>query len=319
MKLSIIIPVYNVEQYLPKCLDSVFEQDNCSTDDYEVIIVIDGSPDNSLSIAKSYEAKFKNCIVINQENQGLSGARNTGLQHAKGDYVWFVDSDDWIAPESVTMLKSKIDETKPDMIGFNFIRYHQDGRPDVIEYPFVKNIGSNIYKRCYNGLSLCRKIHIGAVPRYLISRKFLTEHKLTFKRDIYFEDTEFLPRAIFFAKRICFIDANLYYYYIRTSGSIMSTFKGKYIDSIYRIMGSLDDFRKKNARTWKEQAFLYEYTLYQVCRLNEICRKHKMEAKQFDYNKSKVRLMGTECFVKSILPYFSLGKCWSYFKLMVCP
>ena len=87
-KFSIIIPVYNVENYIKKCLDSVFAQ---TEKDYEVIVVNDGTKDNSMDIVKNYDVK-----IVNQKNQGLSEARNTGLKNAKGEYILFLDSDDYI-------------------------------------------------------------------------------------------------------------------------------------------------------------------------------------------------------------------------------
>ena len=95
MKISLIIPVYNVEQYLEKCLLSCLDQD-LPQSDYEIIVVNDGSPDGSLAIAERIAATATNITVVSQENGGLSAARNTGLEIAKGKYVWFIDSDDTI-------------------------------------------------------------------------------------------------------------------------------------------------------------------------------------------------------------------------------
>jgi len=95
MILSIIVPVYNVEQYVEKCLLSCIRQD-IAMDEYEIIVVNDGSLDRSYEIVLDYAIRYDNIWVINQVNQGLSSARNVGFQKAKGEYVWFVDSDDWI-------------------------------------------------------------------------------------------------------------------------------------------------------------------------------------------------------------------------------
>lgn len=95
VKLSIIIPVYNVELYIEKCLQSCLSQD-IPYDEYEIIVVNDGSPDGSLAIAESIAKTTTNMTIISQKNGGLSAARNTGMSVAKGEYIWFVDSDDWI-------------------------------------------------------------------------------------------------------------------------------------------------------------------------------------------------------------------------------
>ena len=114
MTTSIIIPVYNVEAYLPKCLDSILVDNQYEE---EVICVNDGSTDGSLTILEKYAAKFANIRIITQSNKGLSEARNTGLRAAMGDYVFFVDSDDWIFPNTLTKLIDSIDGE--DVIYFN--------------------------------------------------------------------------------------------------------------------------------------------------------------------------------------------------------
>lgn len=102
MKLSIIIPVYNVESYIDECLHSVTSQKDFK--DYEIVIVNDGTLDNSMEIVDCYRRKCNNIKVIHQKNSGLSIARNTGLKHASGEYVWFVDSDDWIVEDAISYL-----------------------------------------------------------------------------------------------------------------------------------------------------------------------------------------------------------------------
>ena len=95
MLLSIILPVYNVEAYLGRCINSCLCQD-LPKDNYEIIVVIDGSPDNSIEVARRFQSDNDNVKIVVRENGGLSAARNTGLEAASGDYVWFIDSDDYI-------------------------------------------------------------------------------------------------------------------------------------------------------------------------------------------------------------------------------
>ena len=98
--LSIIVPMYKVEEFLPKCIDSIINQKFNS--EIEINLVNDGSPDNSEKIARQYAEKDNRIKVISQTNQGLSAARNRGLKESKGEYVWFIDSDDWITPDSLS-------------------------------------------------------------------------------------------------------------------------------------------------------------------------------------------------------------------------
>ena len=136
MILSIIIPVYNVELYICRCLDSIYCQ-NQDLNKFEVIVINDGTPDNSMSFVYKYASKYKNLLVIEQKNQGLSAARNVGLIMAKGDYIWFVDSDDMVMPNSLDFLITTLSDERTDVIGF-CINICKDGVPIKKEIPFVK-------------------------------------------------------------------------------------------------------------------------------------------------------------------------------------
>ena len=113
MILSIIIPVYNVEPFVEKCIRSCEAQD-ASKDDYEIVVVNDGSKDNSVDVVNRVANEFENIRVLSQPNAGLSAARNTGMREAKGEYYMFVDSDDWIAENCLTKLIGKLRKERPD-------------------------------------------------------------------------------------------------------------------------------------------------------------------------------------------------------------
>ena len=118
MKLSIIIPIYDVESYLKRCLDSIVNQ---NSNNIEVIMINDGSTDNGPIIAEQYSRQYENFYLINQENKGLSGARNTGISASKGDYLWFVDSDDYIANDAVDKILDAIEVSNADIIATNVV------------------------------------------------------------------------------------------------------------------------------------------------------------------------------------------------------
>lgn len=117
--ISVVIPCYNVEEYLPRCLDSIVGQ---TYTNLQIICVIDGSPDNSLEICREYSEKDKRIIVIEQENQGLSGARNTGITYATGDYVMFVDADDWVELTTCEQAVDKINRYDCDLVIWPYVR-----------------------------------------------------------------------------------------------------------------------------------------------------------------------------------------------------
>ena len=124
-KLSIIIPVYNVEKYIDKCLASCVNQNLTDRLDYEIVVVNDGTKDNSLSIVYDYMKMYNFIQLINKENGGLSSARNEGLKHCTGDYVWFVDSDDTIAINSLELIDRSIKEFSPDVLFFDITKIEE--------------------------------------------------------------------------------------------------------------------------------------------------------------------------------------------------
>lgn len=129
-KVSIIIPVYNVERYIERCLESVFNQ---TFKNSEVIIVNDGSTDKSMDIVKHYKEK---CLIINQENSGLSSARNKGLEYATGDFILFIDSDDYIHPSMVKDMYDVIVSTQSDIVicGYQSVKENEeiiDNKSDI--------------------------------------------------------------------------------------------------------------------------------------------------------------------------------------------
>ena len=130
MKLSFIIPVFNTEDYLERCLASCLDQD-LPESDYEIIVLNDGSTDGSLQVAQRIASSHPCIRIVSQENGGLSRARNAGLREASGDYVWFVDSDDYIARNCLGTLWSKCADEMLDVLGMGSFRVMQDG--SVIE------------------------------------------------------------------------------------------------------------------------------------------------------------------------------------------
>lgn len=226
MKLSIIIPVYNVEKYIDKCLLSCLSQDVPLTD-YEIIIINDGTKDRSLEIAQERTKDVPNVTIFSQENAGLSAARNKGLSMAKGDYVWFVDSDDYIETRCLGGIFSVLNESV-DILQLQYRYIYEDGRPP-------KDAPKKIINNVCSGREITLRGGLPAQAQLTIFRRsFLLDNNLLFEPGIYHEDSEFRPRAVYLAKRISSYNEIVYNYLIRTSGSIMSNFKLKNgLDLIY--------------------------------------------------------------------------------------
>lgn len=232
LKLSIIIPVYNVEQSLSRCIDSCFDQD-LSYSEYEIIAINDGSTDNSLNILKEYVPKYPNIKIFSQENKGLSVARNEGLKYAKGEYVWFVDSDDCIEKRILRKLYNYCISDRLDVLAF--------GRRMGTHPVYRVNLTKTVY---WGGEFLCHLNNIVSVPQYIWNNSFLKKNNLIFFPGILHEDMDFTPRALFLCKRIRYVDEVPYIVFLREN-SITHTVSPKRCTDLILVSNNLNDFKKK--------------------------------------------------------------------------
>ena len=215
--LSIVVPVYNVEDYLSKCLDSILNQD-IDKDDYEIIVVNDGSTDGSGGIAKEYAEKYSNITLINQENQGLSGARNSGIKIAKGKYIQFVDSDDYLEPNVEKFLVDKMIKENLDVLRFNYQNVNEKGDA------FDPNKASKLYvdytDSVCDGLQfLNERLGYACYAVQFMIRTDLVRSIPLFREGIYFEDVEWTPRILTVANRVT-SESRIIYNYLVRQGSI---------------------------------------------------------------------------------------------------
>ena len=236
VKLSIILPVYNVEQYITICLQSIFNQ-SIPTNLYEVIVVNDGSRDKSMEIVKEFAVQYNNLQIITQENKGLSVARNIGLSIAKGEYIWFIDSDDWISANAFDIIMPNL-KLKNDVIATNLIYTYDDESKNFDERKIKKETYASS-REYFNNFS------VGAAQRYIIRRDFLADINLLFTEGIYHEDAEFGAILIYKANTILVLKDNIYHYYQREYGSIMSNWKTKNSIDYLKVFENLSIFQDK--------------------------------------------------------------------------
>lgn len=218
MRLSFIIPAYNVEQYLERCIESCEKQD-IPHEDYEVIIVNDDSSDNTLQVANNLAEKYSNIIVLSQDNQGQSVARNLGIEHAKGDYIWFVDSDDYI---DENCLSSLLDDATLEMVDILLFRLKKS-----TDYPNVKSdtLSQTVeFNKVYaKGELLIAGYNVGTICDAFFKRDFILNNQLRFVPNLIHEDAEFSMRAMAFALSVKKVNKFPYTYYIREGSTITST------------------------------------------------------------------------------------------------
>ncbi|MEN3324132.1 glycosyltransferase [Mariniflexile soesokkakense] len=215
MLLSIIVPVYNVEKYLSRCIKSLVSQ-NLNTSDYEIILINDGSTDSSLKIAKDYAKEHLQIKVINQENKGQSAARNVGIKNCKGIYILFVDSDDYIEKNVLGKIIEEANDLKLDVLGFKMTRTSKS------DYSVGENNPMSHFKnsKIYNGVSFISKHNYNNGPWWYIFRHDLIKKmNLLFEEGRMVEDGIFTTELLLNSKRISFYDIDVYRYFINLNST----------------------------------------------------------------------------------------------------
>lgn len=236
MKFSIIIPVYNVEDYLHQCLDSVLCQD---FSDWEVVCVNDGSTDGSAAILEDYVAKDARFRLVTQPNGGLSAARNAGLDAAQGEYILFLDSDDWLVENALMVLSTNL--SGEDMLCFSgrrfFEKTHGFNPSDLLKNGDYQS-GMDYYNE--NAL-LPRDFAFVCVVLRAYRRTFLMDNGLRFKEGILHEDNLFTPLACYYAKEVRVLNVCLYNYRVRAN-SITNTVDMKRLTDLMETANELAAF-----------------------------------------------------------------------------
>jgi len=241
-KVSVIIPVYNVEQYLAACLDSVLSQ---TLNDIEVICVNDGSTDRSLEILREYEDKDKRIIVITQTNRGQGKARNVGIDIAKGDYISFVDSDDMIVPDCLEKLYECSENERLEIVSSEIdVIYEDESLREITSEDYYNKKGS--YNHIYSGKILFANMidnndFCVSANILFIKREWLKSVGIVFPTDIYFEDNVFCLKCYAKAKRMKQIPFRGYIYRVRKFSTMTSQIDFK------RVYSWLDVFREQLA------------------------------------------------------------------------
>ena len=255
-KISVIVPVYNVEKYIEECLNSIINQ---TLKDIEIIIVNDGSTDKSYKIIDRISRKDSRITVINQENSGVSKARNVGMMSAKGDYISFIDPDDYIKKDMLEKMYTLAEKNNCEVVQCNYNIYnneeyseiHQNIKPNkVLEKNEIEN-----YLKC--GLI------DGSLTTYVWDKiyktKFLKENKLKFNEDLsMFEDWYFIMDLVSRIKKFIFLPENLYYYRI-----VLNSLSRKYIYNYENLVLNLQTRKFEYMSDWGlcKNSYKLKYTI----------------------------------------------------------
>ena len=281
-KVSIVVPVYNMEKYLEKCMDSLVNQ---TLEDIEIIVVNDGSTDNSLKILKKYKRKHPDKIVIiNQENQGISSARNNGIDIATGKYIGFVDSDDYIKYDMFEKLYNKIEKTKSDIVVCNYKKYFMKNE-EFIDVDMVKNINKN---NIFEEPTILNNIYFAPWNK-LYKRSLFEDIRFPIQKK--YEDINAILKVFFKAKKIDKISESLYLYRINENGETL-TINKKICDIVFIFEDLINYIKDKN----KYDLIKYEFKKLCIDQLfYYLILSYSIKDKKYikDFTKEIIRVLDT--------------------------
>ena len=241
--LSIIVPIYNVQNYLRRCIESVLSQ---NLNECEVILVDDGSTDLSGNICDMYEDQFDCIKVIHQKNEGLSGARNKGIERASGEYIMFLDSDDWIEKESIEKFKRVIINNNPDLItGKSWVVSEEGIKRPKLPYYLVEGLytvyGFQKALEKKSAFSVC-------APYYIFKREIVMYKKLRFKMGILNEDDLWTPTLLLESTNIYYVDFFFYNHFIRNNSIMHGTESDTLARNYFIVCKDLEELFELNNR-----------------------------------------------------------------------
>lgn len=241
MKYSYIIPVYNGEQYIDRCFESLLSQ---TYDNYEIIIINDGSTDGSLSKLKGYAKKYKQIKIFNTKNNGVSSARNLGIDKAKGNYLIFVDIDDYVDINMLASLESSIaNNGQSDIIKYNYICINNFDEIKKVSNDVTKSItlrGADAFADLVN-----KKIPFDLNCIYAFKRSYLKKHHFKFETGKEHEDFGLIPYVVIKASKVTLLDKSLYFYIQSPNSITRNSSDGKQLKQFKDLLYHFDNLLKK--------------------------------------------------------------------------
>lgn len=254
-RISVIIPVYKCEEYLENCVNSILSQ---TFSDFEIILVDDGSPDNSGKICDDLAEKYDNITVLHQENQGQAAARNNGVKIARGEWLYFVDCDDSINPYILAALYNAVTENNVKLAMCSAV---QGDKPDEdffnekeVSFNALTMTEDNILKLCKN-----EKYYYWVVWGKLIHKSIYEKYPLTEGR--IYEDNAIVCKWLHEAKTVAITDAPLYFYYINTTGTTKKAFTEKQLDVLWAFKEQIDFFHSLGYEKMTEYLATYYFEI----------------------------------------------------------
>ncbi len=230
MKFSVILPVYKVEKFLCPCIDSILNQ---SYKDFEVILVDDGSPDSCPQICDDYASKDSRIKVIHKPNGGQADARNVGLEAASGDYICYVDSDDYLADNTVLQLLAEKTKGNPDIVHYKFKEWFEsDGHVADCRFDYKVPTEDRSVAEIYSDL-INKDAYYNSAWSKIIRRNILMDNNIRFEKGIVGEDNEWYYHVVMVAKSLVLVDETLYVYRRRQGSTTTTATRKNLLDQLH--------------------------------------------------------------------------------------
>lgn len=293
IKVSVIITVYNVERYLEECIKSVLNQ---TLDNIEIIAVNDGSTDRSLGILEKYKKEHNNITIINQVNKGVSAARNTGLKHARGKYIYFLDSDDCIDSKLTEICYNTCQNNRTQISMFDAgVFYENDIKKDNFSFNYERKneLDSNVVKSgeelfCELDVKKCYRVPVWL---FFYEKMFLLSNNLYFYDGIIHEDELFTPKVLLKADRVIYIPKDLIFRRVRNNSIMTTKVDIKNVEGYYTVAEELYGFAE-SIKT-KVEKLTYKILISKIISLYSASYKNcivlSKNNKEYDSLKSKIR------------------------------
>jgi len=297
VKVSIVVPVYNVEKYLVQCLDSLVNQ---TLREIEFICVNDGSTDSSAKILEAYALKDERINIIDQNNLGLSVARNVGMAQANGEYIGFVDSDDWIDER---MYEKLYNEAKCKNTNMSFCAAHRynetDGSIRDDDYLDLTALPTDLDNQVFNIKAINQFAVLCTAWNKIYRTDFLCDTKITFPAGLIFEDNIFWHQTLIKAQRISFLRDKLYFYRRDVPNSVTDQFDSRYFDIIPVSNLVIDAYKQAGLfDVYKEQLLEFKFSNIQSRLLmNDV----PLDRKQYQVVQKDLRKVKLDSFGRSNL------------------
>ncbi len=282
IKVSVVVPVYNVEKYLKQCLDSLVNQ---TLEDIQIICVNDGSTDSSLNILEEYGKDDSRIQIVSQKNKGLSGARNAGMKHIKGQYTFFIDSDDWIELDTLEQLYNESKTLDLDVLIYQVLNYHEDsGEFEETQYGCIEAVSESFDSKVFtykDVLDVLFKIPHSAFNK-LYKTSFLKNIQVEFLESLNYEDVPFFFSVFLKASKVSILRKPLYFYRVRED-SIMGS-AGESSCDIFKI---LEETRTIINQTDILETNFQDFLLYLIVNFKKVYSTVNEEFKEKYFNKLK--------------------------------